>query len=269
MREKIPTDPTIPNPQDPKDAPHSQKGGGSGFMPYVPAWERLADAIRRVTAGRRPKELAQTDLCRAIADGTVNIRCKLKRHTTGFTSKAVLEGKDFEIPTEIKPEDLNWETSCPVKPWLVRRGSYSIPGYWDLEWIEVCRADVTKALCAAKEQDENTQHASSETPASTSRLALESQELPVASGRRSTAGPRKRAAAGPGRPRGVRPQKREQTKNAMRNDIQQGRLTVAQLDDMLEKNLATKYGVSRDTARKARNAVLSELNSRQIPTNNK
>ena len=55
----------------------------------------------------------------------------------------------------------------------------------------------------------------------------------------------------------------------MRNDIQQGRLTVAQLEDMLEKNLATNYGVSRDTARKARKAVLSELNSRQIPTNDK
>jgi DNA-binding GntR family transcriptional regulator len=53
----------------------------------------------------------------------------------------------------------------------------------------------------------------------------------------------------------------------MRNDIQQGRLTVAQLDDMPEKNLETKYRVSRDTARKARNAVLSELNSRKIPTN--
>jgi DNA-binding GntR family transcriptional regulator len=55
----------------------------------------------------------------------------------------------------------------------------------------------------------------------------------------------------------------------MRNDLQQGRLTVAQLDDMFEKNLVTKYGVSRDTARKARNAVLSELDSRQIPTNDK
>ena len=265
MRVKIPTDPTIPNPQDPKDGPHSHKGGGSGFMPYVPAWERLADAISRVTAGRRPKDLAQIDLCRAIADGKVNIRCKLKRHTTGFTSKAVLEGKDFEIRTEIKPAGLDWETSCPVKPWLVRRGSYSIPGHWSLEWLEVCRADVTKALCAAKEQDENTRHASRETPASTSPLALESQEMPVGSGRRSTAGPRK--SGGPGRHRGVRPQKFEQTKEAMRNDLQQGRITVAQLEDMLEKNLATKYRISRDTARKARNAVLSELNSRQIPTN--
>jgi DNA-binding GntR family transcriptional regulator len=55
----------------------------------------------------------------------------------------------------------------------------------------------------------------------------------------------------------------------MRNDIQHGRHTVAELENMLEKNLATNYGVSRDTARKARKAVLSELNSRQIPTNDK
>jgi DNA-binding GntR family transcriptional regulator len=31
---------------------------------------------------------------------------------------------------------------------------------------------------------------------------------------------------------------------------------------MLEKNLSTKYGVSRDTARKARRDVLSELSEK-------
>lgn len=55
----------------------------------------------------------------------------------------------------------------------------------------------------------------------------------------------------------------------MRNDIQHGRHTVAELENMLEKNLATNYGVSRDTARKARDAVLLEWKSRQIPTNDK
>jgi DNA-binding GntR family transcriptional regulator len=73
--------------------------------------------------------------------------------------------------------------------------------------------------------------------------------------------------AGPGRRRGARPHKFEQTKEAMRNDIQTGKVTVAELENMLEKQLAVRYGVSRDTARKARKAVLSELNSRQIPTN--
>jgi hypothetical protein len=119
-----------------------------------------------------------------------------------------------------------------------------------LRRIRVARIDLHRAI----------QRAASET-------AVEGQEVPVGCGRRSTAGPRKSSAAGPGRPRGPRPQKFEQTKEAMRNELQQGRLTVAQLDDMLEKNLATNYNVSRDTARKARNAVLLELNSRQIPTN--
>ncbi len=53
----------------------------------------------------------------------------------------------------------------------------------------------------------------------------------------------------------------------MRNDIEQKRLTVAQLENMLEKDLSANYGVSRDTARKARKAVLLELNSRKTPTN--
>lgn len=128
-----------------------------------------------------------------------------------------------------------------------------------LRRITVARIDLRRAI----------QHAASQTPASTSRPAVEGQELPVGCGRRSTAGPRKSAAGGPGRRRGPRPQKFEQTKEAMRNELQQGRLTLAQLDDMLEKNLVTKYGVSRDTARRARNAVLSELNSRQIPTYDK
>ena len=50
---------------------------------------------------------------------------------------------------------------------------------------------------------------------------------------------------------------------------------MAELENMLEKNLAANYGVSRDTARKARKAVLSELNistnsdKRQIATTEK
>jgi DNA-binding GntR family transcriptional regulator len=45
----------------------------------------------------------------------------------------------------------------------------------------------------------------------------------------------------------------------MREEIQQGRLTIAQLQGKVEKDLASKYGVSRDTARKARKSVLSEF----------
>ena len=42
-------------------------------------------------------------------------------------------------------------------------------------------------------------------------------------------------------------------------DIQLGRQTPNRLKNMLEKDLVASYGVSRDTARKARDAVLSEM----------
>ena len=45
----------------------------------------------------------------------------------------------------------------------------------------------------------------------------------------------------------------------MKHDIRECRLTVAELRGMLEKAMAERYGVSRDTARKARSAVLSEF----------
>jgi DNA-binding GntR family transcriptional regulator len=48
----------------------------------------------------------------------------------------------------------------------------------------------------------------------------------------------------------------------MANDILQRRRTVSELTEMLEKDLSATYHVSRDTARKARNAVLSEFGER-------
>jgi DNA-binding GntR family transcriptional regulator len=66
-------------------------------------------------------------------------------------------------------------------------------------------------------------------------------------------------AASDVRKRGRRPNKLEMVKEAMRCDIREGRQTAAGFGAMLEKTLASTYGVSRDTARKARIAVLSEI----------
>ena len=63
------------------------------------------------------------------------------------------------------------------------------------------------------------------------------------------------------RRRGPKPIKLEKTKEKMRRDIQEGRQTADALKNMFEKDLASSYGVSRDTARRARNAVLSELSN--------
>ncbi len=118
-------------------------------MSYTPAWERLSDAVERVMrAAGCSKDEAQTDIGQAIADRTVKFRGKLARHTTKrFTSPAILEGRDFELPSAIASTDLDWERSRPNKPWLVRRGAYPLPGYWDLEWIKVYGSDITNVVC--------------------------------------------------------------------------------------------------------------------------
>lgn len=144
-------------------------------MAYVSDWELLLDATNRVmaTAGLS-KDQAQIDICRAIADGAIKIRCALGRHGYQTAKGEILPGASFQIPAEIKPADLDWEKSRPRKPWFVRRGAFAIPGYWDLEWIQVCRADVTKALCATSRRDEASQHRSSEKTATRrSRPVLE------------------------------------------------------------------------------------------------
>jgi hypothetical protein len=86
----------------------------------------------------------------------------------------------------------------------------------------------------------------------------------------SSAPPQSSAAPALPQNRGRRSWKREPVEAAMRDDIQEGRLTLAELKVVGEKSLAHKYKVSRDTARKARQAVLSELSidkndKRQIP----
>ena len=60
--------------------------------------------------------------------------------------------------------------------------------------------------------------------------------------------------ASPGR--GRRRIKLERVKQAMSEDIQQGRIAASELENMLERQMEERYGVSRDTARKARKAVL-------------
>jgi hypothetical protein len=69
------------------------------------------------------------------------------------------------------------------------------------------------------------------------------------------------------RRRGRKPEKIERTKEAMRRDISERKLTIDDLKAMLEKQLVEKYGVSRTTARDARNAVLSEIVENPNPAN--
>jgi hypothetical protein len=57
------------------------------------------------------------------------------------------------MPAEIKPEDLDWERSRPIKPWIVRQKASRTPGYWLLDWLELSRADVTNVFHTRTEDD--------------------------------------------------------------------------------------------------------------------
>jgi hypothetical protein len=73
------------------------------------------------------------------------------------------------------------------------------------------------------------------------------------------------------RRRGPKPIKREAIVHRMTEDIQSGKLSLGDLQDMKEDALATTYGANRDTARKARNEVLASLppssGAQETPTN--
>jgi len=145
-------------------------------MADVPIWERLSAATERVMAtARLSKEDAQSQICRAIADGILKFRGQVGQHTTRpiHGGKRVFEEKDFHLSPDIQREDFDWEQSRPLKQWGVRREIFNLPGLWNVDWIEVFSADVTK-LCSAKNQGEATQRPSRKTGAkSRSRPALE------------------------------------------------------------------------------------------------
>jgi hypothetical protein len=145
-------------------------------MAYLSPWERLDDATERVVseAGVSKNE-ARTDLCRAIAEGAVRIRAKLREHATNHMTSAntVLEGGDFHIPPRIEPKDFDWEMSRPLKPWPIQPGKFPIHGPWELEWIEVMRADVTTALCPPEKVLAGPAHSSKKTAKNKSRPAFD------------------------------------------------------------------------------------------------
>ena len=128
--------------------------------------------------------------------------------------------------------------------------------------IKLFGPDVMKALCPSHDRGGPRQNALSG--------AITGDALADDGASRSGAGPQDLSEPVLRRRRGRRPHRFEQTVSAMRADVLQGRLSIAELRNMLEKELVERYGVSRSVARKARDAVLSELrtlNSEQIPTN--
>src|SRR2546423_5600256 len=118
-------------------------------MTYQSKWERLSDAMQRVIKSTGvSQQQARADLCCAISDGSVKVRAKLLAHATRrgmLSSETVLSGEHFEA-RQIQPDAFDWEKSFSLKPWFIDK--VRIPGFWNVEQIEVFAPDVTNVLCS-------------------------------------------------------------------------------------------------------------------------
>jgi hypothetical protein len=92
---------------------------------------------------------AKRAICDAIADGAIDIQLALRKHTTRGTTAhgKVLVRADVEIPARLEPQDVDFENSRPLRPWVVARERIPhLAGSWHVDWVELSRADVTKVL---------------------------------------------------------------------------------------------------------------------------
>jgi hypothetical protein len=148
-------------------------------MRYVSEWERLSEALTRVVAATQlSSDEARIDICQAIAEGAVEIRGKLRKHMSRPVRppKTVVRGNNFRIPAELSPEDFDWERSRPVKLWAVQREISPLPGLWEVEWIELFKANVTRIWCPAGERSDTAQKASKK-PGAKSRTQPASERV--------------------------------------------------------------------------------------------
>ena len=122
-------------------------------MGYISKWESLSEAADHIMSWTDVAlEEARADLCKAMSDGSLEIRAKLAKHATKLqTSASTVEGTQLQIPIRLRPDDIDWRHSRPQKPWLLVR---PLPrhhgGEWYLDLIEVCRESVTGLFSASE-----------------------------------------------------------------------------------------------------------------------
>jgi hypothetical protein len=146
-------------------------------MAYVPKWERLDEARKRVAKVGLPKREIQRDICRAMADGAIKVRPSLEliketvldhkihhrraRQIAKFAHD-LFNGinrypkpwelhKPFSVPRALKPSDLDWPKSGFKRRFSIAIRPDIAPMLWDVS-IELFSRDVSRALIARAKQ---------------------------------------------------------------------------------------------------------------------
>jgi hypothetical protein len=139
-------------------------------MTFVPDWERLADARKRVMASGLSRSDAERDLCAAMSDGKIKVRPLFELIKRSILDHQIAKNKRREIFTFMRelqegvhrypepwdsfqafstkgvtPSKLDWRKSKFRNAWQVPIHPEMAPMNWDVS-IELASADVTRVL---------------------------------------------------------------------------------------------------------------------------
>jgi hypothetical protein len=154
---------------------------------YVPVFEPLADALKRVLAATGVTEAeAKTDLCRAMADRKINVQVRIARSGRSMAG-GVFSGGNVGVPRHLGPGDLDWVQSRPLRPWSIGPMLGQNYSTWDwedqpIDLIELSTGDVATILCSAGiDGGTKTQRPAAGTPPSVQHDATEppSNSIPL------------------------------------------------------------------------------------------
>jgi hypothetical protein len=98
-----------------KPAARTQALGASST--YLLDWEPLPSAVARLMAVGVKEDQAKLTLCQMIVDRRVAVRLTVAKGTSDIAGMFV--GPNIKLPIHLKPNNLDWEKSRPLKPWSI------------------------------------------------------------------------------------------------------------------------------------------------------
>lgn len=158
-------------------------------MAYIPDWDTLAEAQARVTACGYSISESERDICCALRDGKLHQRYRLIGVRTPYWSEVSRRAigqprgpsdlRDIigwpHVPVDLSPDDIDWENSCPKRPWRDARGFIV-----DIDKIEVSTKDVIRILCSGPSGVSSArQHLSSKSELPEASLVNETADEPA------------------------------------------------------------------------------------------
>lgn len=199
-------------------------------MIYNRDWVSLQATVSAIVRHGQSEEEAKHAVCGLLADRRIKFIAEASLEPGCLPSRLRPDAMglaDVMVPYDLQPSGIDWENSRPCSPWWADRLAPSglpvrIPRHIQIDRLLIYGPDVIAAL---------------------NLEGRPSEEAPPASSRPS---------------RGPKAHTLVRVVEEMRRDLSSGKVTAKRLSDESEKALASQYGASRDTIRKARNAVQSK-----------